>query len=101
MIRHIVFFSARDRKDVETIANGLQMLADIPHSAFFEIGLNRKVDQLGGEVDVVVYAEFTDDSALAAYKAHPIYQQCIDLVRPLRDMRHAADFTSKATTGSK
>jgi len=100
MIRHIVFFNARKAEDVDEIASGLQMLADIPHSDFFEIGINRKVDQLGTDVDVVVYAEFADEKALAAYKAHPIYQQAIDRVRPLRDMRHAADFVSKATQGS-
>jgi|SRR5690606_9761115 len=94
MIRHIVFFSARKREDVERIARELRMLGNIPESDFFEVGLNRKVDQLGGEVDVVVYAEFRDESALAAYKAHPIYAECISRVRPLREMRIAADFVS-------
>ncbi|WP_163271959.1 Dabb family protein [Chelativorans alearense] len=96
MIRHIVFFSARKREDVERIAEELGMLGQIPHSDFFEIGINRKVDQLGGEVDVVVYGEFRDEAALAAYKAHPIYAECITKVRPLREMRLAADFVSKA-----
>lgn len=96
MIRHIVFFSARNPEDVEKIARGLEILGQIPHSDFFEIGINSKVDQLGGEVDVVVYAEFADEAALAAYKAHPIYQESIERVRPLREMRHAADFKSRA-----
>ncbi|WP_265518915.1 Dabb family protein [Nitratireductor luteus] len=95
MIRHIVFFSATKPEDVGRIADALSMLGNIPHSEFFEIGLNRKVDQLGGEVDVVVYGEFRDEEALAAYKAHPIYAECITLVRPLREMRVAADFVSK------
>lgn len=101
MIRHIVFFSACERKDVQKIADGLQMLGNIPHSDFFEIGINHKVDQLGTDVDVIVYAEFADEAALSAYKAHPIYQQATDRVRPLRDMRHAADFVSKAPSGRK
>ncbi|MCT8997077.1 Dabb family protein [Chelativorans intermedius] len=96
MIRHIVFFSARKREDVERIASELKMLGQIPHVDFFEVGLNRKVDQLGGEVDVVVYGEFRDEAALAAYKAHPIYAECITRVRPLREMRIAADFVSSA-----
>ncbi|WP_295806964.1 Dabb family protein [uncultured Nitratireductor sp.] len=95
MIRHIVFFSARDEADVERIAEGLGMLADIPHSDFFEIGLNRKVDQIGTDVDVIVYAEFRDEAALAAYKADPIYEACIAKVRPMREMRVAADFLSR------
>ncbi|EIM75363.1 stress responsive alpha-beta barrel [Nitratireductor aquibiodomus RA22] len=97
MIRHIVFFSARDEADVERIAEGLRMLADIPHSDFFEVGINRKVDQIGTEVDVIVYAEFRDEAALAAYKADPIYEACTARVRPLREMRIAADFVSRKT----
>jgi quinol monooxygenase YgiN len=48
----------------------------------------------GAQVDLVVYAEFTDEAALAAYKADPIYAECIALVRPLRELRIAADFKS-------
>jgi hypothetical protein len=99
MIRHIVFFSASDPKDVETIRNGLMMLRDIPQSQHFEVGLNMQSDAIAGaHVDVVVYAEFTDEAALAAYKANPIYQQCIAHVRPLREMRIAADFMADTDT---
>jgi len=96
MIRHIVFFSAKQPEDIQRIAEHLNGLGQIPHSDFFEIGVNRKVDQLGTEVDVVVYAEFRDEAALAAYKAHPIYAETTAKVRPLREMRIAADFVSKA-----
>lgn len=93
MIRHIVFFSATKREDVEAIQNGLQMLGQIPHSQHFEVGRNLQADQISGaQVDVVVYAEFADEAALAAYKADPIYQDCINLVRPMREMRIAADY---------
>nr|WP_210344110.1 MULTISPECIES: Dabb family protein [Nitratireductor] len=95
VIRHIVFFSAKDEADVERIAEGLGMLAEIPHSDFFEIGINRKVDQIGTEVDVIVYGEFRDEAALAAYKAHPVYDACTAKVRPMREIRMAADFVSK------
>ena len=70
LIRHIVFFSARRRDDVEAIRAGLSALAAIPYASLFEVALNRKVDPLSDEVDVVVYAEFEDEAALAAYKAH-------------------------------
>jgi len=95
MIRHIVFFSARNQEDVDLIAEHLRGLGQIPHSDFFEIGVNRKVDQLGTEVDVVVYGEFRDEAALAAYKAHPIYSETTAKVRPLRELRIAADFISR------
>lgn len=91
MIRHIVFFSARRREDVEAIRSGLEALGSIPHSTLFEVSLNTKVDPLSDEVDVVVYAEFRDDAALAAYKAHPIYRETTAKVRPLRELRFSAD----------
>jgi len=92
MIRHIVFFSARNAEDVARIRAGLSVLTAIPDKIRLEIGTNVKGDQWGGEVDLVVYGEFADEAQLAAYKAHPLYQRSIDLVRPLRDMRIAADF---------
>ncbi|MFK7938279.1 MAG: Dabb family protein [Roseovarius sp.] len=92
MIRHIVMFSAKDARDVETIQQGLMMLADIPHAQHFEVERNLRSDPIAGpEVDLVVYAEFSDEAALAAYKADPIYAACIAKVRPLRDARIAAD----------
>ena len=91
-IRHVVLFSAKDKADVTRIVDGLSMLADIPHASVFEVVQNSQVDALSGEIDVVVYAEFDDDAALQAYKSHQIYQDAIAVVRPLREMRIAADF---------
>ncbi|PUB14907.1 stress responsive alpha/beta barrel protein [Yoonia sediminilitoris] len=68
------------------------MLKDIPSVSHFEVSRNRNQDRFANDVDVIVYAEFADDAALAAYRAHPIYDDCIKIVRPLRDMRIAADF---------
>ncbi|WP_412506203.1 Dabb family protein [Roseovarius sp. SYSU LYC5161] len=95
MIRHIVFFSARDPADVSKIEDGLTMLATIPEHETFEVRRSLNADQLtGGAVDVVVYAEFPDEAALDRYKAHPTYQSCIEVVRPLRELRLAADIES-------
>ena len=99
MIRHIVFFTARDRGDVETIRDGLAVLADIPHALKLEVAFNKKTDQLGNDVDLVVYGEFENEAALAAYKAHPLYQKSIDLVRPLRELRLAADYDTTTAAG--
>lgn len=92
MIRHIVFFTAKDKADLGRIVEGLQLLGQIPHSEHFEVVRNSKVDQYGNDVDVIVYAEFADEAALAAYKAHPIYAEATRRVRPLRELRFAADF---------
>ncbi len=91
-LRHVVFFSAKEKADIPRIVDGLQMLADIPHSSLFEVRQNTRDDALSSEVDVVVYAEFESADALAAYKADPLYEASIKAVRPLRDMRIAADF---------
>lgn len=93
MIRHIVFFTA-SAENLEKVRTGLSILTAIPHARLLEIGTNVKTDQLGTEVDLVVYGEFDDEAALAAYKAHPDYQRSIDLVRPIREMRMAADYES-------
>jgi len=94
MIRHIVFFSAKDGVDVETVRAGLMILAQIPDAAHLEVGVNAKVDALGNEVDLVVYAEFEDQAALDRFKKHPLYAESIRRVRPLRDLRIAADCTA-------
>lgn len=95
MIRHIVFFTARNADDREAIYDGLSLLTGIPHHLHLEIGRNLQMDSIGRDApDFVVYAEFVNEAQLAAYKAHPLYQKSIEIVRPLRDMRLAADFMS-------
>ena len=95
MIRHIVFFSAKRREDLPTIHEGLKALGTIPYSTHFEVSLNTKVDPLSDEIDVVVYAEFPDEAALAAYKADPIYAEATHQVRPLRELRYSADIVAQ------
>jgi hypothetical protein len=95
MIRHIVFFSAKNGQNIDAIKNGLEALANIPHARTFEVTLNRKHDPISDVIDVVVYAEFADDEALEAYRSHPIYKDTIKVVRPLRELRFSADFVAK------
>jgi len=96
MIRHIVFFSAKNPADKEAIYEGLSTLGAIPHSIHFEVGRNMLVDSISPDgPDFVVYGEFADEAQLAAYKAHPIYAEATRRVRPLREMRMAADVVAK------
>ncbi len=90
-IRHIVFFSARDKADIPRIVAGLEPLGTIPHAEVFEVRTNTRSDIWSREIDVVVYAEFASAEALAAYRAHPVYEAAVAAVRPLRDLRIAAD----------
>jgi hypothetical protein len=96
LIRHIVFFSVRRREDVEAVRSGLLALGKIPHSTHFEVTLNTKVDLFSNAIDVVVYAEFEDEAALAAYKADPIYADTTSRVKPLRELRYSADVVAAA-----
>ena len=53
--------------------------------------LSEAVD-LDQGIDLVVYGEFEDEQALAAYKAHPLYEESIRRVKPLRGDRFAEDY---------
>ncbi|MEY9981514.1 hypothetical protein ABH995_000851 [Bradyrhizobium yuanmingense] len=96
MIRHIVLFTAKEKAQIDQIIDGLSVLAAIPHARRLEVARNRKTDQLGNDIDVVVYGEFDDETDLAAYKAHHLYQESIERVRPLRELRFAADIDMPA-----
>ena len=96
MIRHIVFFRAKDPADREAIFQGLSLLTGIPDKLRLEVSRNMLVDAISPDgPDFVVYGEFADAAQLAAYKAHPLYLRSISIVRPLRDMRIAADTVSE------
>jgi hypothetical protein len=45
----------------------------------------------GPHPEFVVMADIENEDELAASKAHPLYAESIRLVRPLRDIRVAAD----------
>jgi quinol monooxygenase YgiN len=94
MIRHIVLFRARDPRDREAVLTGLSLLRSIPAASVLEVERNSRIDPWSDEIDVVVYGEFADEAALATFKAHPLYAEAIRLVRPLRDLRLAVDYTA-------
>jgi hypothetical protein len=71
-LRHVVFFSAKDKADIPRLAAELELLAGIPHARLFEVCQNTQNDALSSEVDVIVYAKFDSAEALVAYKAHPL-----------------------------
>ncbi|WP_409190488.1 Dabb family protein [Bradyrhizobium sp. RDM4] len=96
MIRHIVFFTAKEKAHIDKIIEGLSVLTKIPHARRLEVARNRKSDRLGNDIDVIVYGEFDDEGQLEAYKAHELYQDSIRQVRPLRELRLAADYSMSA-----
>jgi quinol monooxygenase YgiN len=99
MIRHIVFFSAKDPADLGRIEAGLKPLERIEAASRLEVRRNLACDQLGNEIEIVVYGEFADRAALDAYKADPLYAEAIRIVRPLRELRFAADILAEDAPG--
>jgi hypothetical protein len=91
MIRHIVFFTLKDPGETPAIVAKLERLGEIPGSTLLEVRPNAKADQIGNDIDIVVYSEFPDLAALKAYKKHPTYAEVTAEVRPLRELRFAAD----------
>ena len=94
MIRHIVFFSLKDPASLDSVIARLSRLGEIPGSTKFEVTACLKADQIANDIDLVVYGEFPDIAALHAYKQHPIYDETTRAVRPLRELRFAADVES-------
>lgn len=92
MIRHIVLFRARNSSDAEIIRDGLRNLQAIQDASLIEVEYNERIDSWSHEIDVVVYGEFEDEEALAKFKQNPIYEESIKIVKPLRDLRIAADY---------
>lgn len=92
MIKHIVFFSAKDSKDIPRIKEALLTYQQIPYVSKIEIAENSKRDGLSNEIDIVLYAEFESFEAVEGYKKHPIFLAGIEVVRPLRRLRYAVDF---------
>jgi quinol monooxygenase YgiN len=93
VIRHIVFFTCTPANR-DAVRKGLSGLTGISHALKLEIGENVKSDQWDNGVDFVVYGEFENEAALAAYKADPAYALSTATVKPLRETRIAADFDS-------
>ena len=93
VIRHSVFCTVPE-ENRDAVRKGLSGLTAIPHALKLEIGENVKKDQWGNSVDFIVYGEFENEAALAAYKADPAYDLSTRTVKPLRETRVAADFDS-------
>jgi hypothetical protein len=91
MIRHIVFFSLKDPAQKADAIGRLERLGTIPGSTLFQVRANTKSDQIGNDIDVVVYGEFPSIEALKRYKQHPTYAEVTAIVRPMRELRFAAD----------
>ncbi len=94
MIRHVVLFSANPGEKDKLLLGlkKLEALVDESLAEKLEVKENLKLDTYSQECDVIVYGEFLSQDQLDKFKAHSIYQDCIKVVRPIRDLRIVADF---------
>lgn len=100
MIRHVVLFSLKDPENLDFVREQLSRLGTIPGSRVFEVSANLKVDGFANAIDLVVYGEFDSVDTMAAYKAHPTYAEVTAIVKPLRDLRFAADVETAVETAA-
>ncbi len=99
MIKHIVMWKLKEQaegNDKQTNAllmkEKLEAIADIvPGMIKLEVGIDLGLDAAG--FDVILYSKFEDESALAAYQAHPEHKAVFPFISAVRDTRHAVDYS--------
>lgn len=101
MIKHIVMWNVRGEtaEAKEQAARDLKhrferLVGQIPGLAHLEIGID--VSRVSYACDVVLYSEFSDTAALAAYADHPAHLAVRDALRDVRVARHQVDYAPTA-----
>lgn len=98
MIRHIVMWKLKphaEGNDKQTnaslIKQKIEALANlVPGMLKLEAGIDLGLDV--AEFDVVLYSEFENEDALAAYQAHPEHKALIPFIGAVRETRCAIDY---------
>ena len=98
MIKHIVMWKLKDHAEgADRLANAREMkrrldacAALVPGIHAFEVSLAQP--GLEATYDVVLYSEFADRGALAAYAAHPTHQALMPFFKAVRDERQCMDY---------
>jgi quinol monooxygenase YgiN len=91
MIRHIVMWKLKNPADAPHFKAQLDTCIDlVPGMHKFEVAI--RTPALDANCDVVLYSEFEDAAALAAYQNHPHHQQISIGLGALRDTRSVLDY---------
>ena len=98
MIKHIVMWKLKDQAegaDKPTNAREMKRRLDecanvVPGILKFEVMLAQP--GLEATYDVVLYSEFADREALAAYAAHPTHQAVVPFIGAIREGRQCMDY---------
>ena len=96
MIGHIVMWKLNNPLDAPHFKAQLDTCLNlVPGMRRFEVAI--RTPALEANCDVVLYSEFTDASALAAYQNHPHHQQISAGLGALRDTRSVLDYHLEGT----
>lgn len=97
MIRHIVMWTLKNPGDAAHFKAQLDTCSGlVPGMQRFEVAI--RTPALEANCDVVLYSEFTDAAALAAYQNHPHHQRISTGLGPLRTTRSVLDHDLEGTT---
>ena len=98
MIKHIVMWKLKEEAegaDRATNAGEMKRRLDecaaiVPGIITFEVTLAQA--DLEATYDIVLYSEFADRAALAAYVAHPVHQAVVPFIGAIREGRQCMDY---------
>jgi hypothetical protein len=98
MIKHIVMWKLKDQAEgadratnAQEVKRRLDECANIvPGMLKFEVALAQP--GLEASYDVVLYSEFANKGALAAYAAHPTHQALAPFIGAVREARQCMDY---------
>jgi heme-degrading monooxygenase HmoA len=98
MIKHIVMWKLKDQAEgSDRASNALEMKRRldacanvVPGILKFEVMLAQP--GLEATYDVVLYSEFADKEALAAYAAHPTHKAVAPFIGAIREARQCMDY---------
>lgn len=91
MVKHIVLFKIKDKKDIQKGVDALlSMKGKIEGLLSIEVG----VDFLQSErsYDIALTTTHTDRAALDFYQAHPAHQPVKEIMKAIRESSVAADY---------
>ena len=98
MVKHIVFWRLKEyahgndkTTNARVIKQKLEQLnGKIPGLLALEVGIDFSATESSS--DIVLYSEFTNREALAAYQAHPEHQAVMSFVGEAREERRMVDY---------
>jgi len=84
MLKHVVMMKFTDRTNWKSIANEVsvmlnQLTETIPELQCMEVGINMSTRPTA--FDLVLTADFRDESGLDAYRVHPTHQAVLDFLK--------------------